>query len=157
MRLLPAIVLLLAPTLAQAADIELDFTLVTVDLSQGEPAELTTSHAVTFHDVEEGPQPGLLVEGPAGRIRVEMDVSRFPAEHPDQTDQVQYDLEVWEHATDRKGRDKSEIISAPRLRANVDQPALVKQVARIPVDGPDGVEFLESSMQVELRWVEGEE
>ena len=146
--------LLAGPSTALAADIEVDFTLVTIDYSEDVPVEVTTYRSVTFNDVEDGPQPGILVQGPAGRFRIEMDITMFYAERPEQSDQVQYDLEIWEHQTGRTGRDKSKLISAPRLRANTDQPAIVAQGASIPVDGPDGVEWLEPSVQIEVRWVE---
>ena len=146
--------LLLFPTAATAADIEVDFTVVTIDFSEDEPIEVTTHQSVTFNDVVEGRQAGILVEGPTGRFRIEMDVSLFFAEQEGQSDQVQYDLEIWAHASGRTGKDKSKLISSPRLRANTDQPALVKQGASIPVDGPDGVEWLEPSIEIEVRWVE---
>jgi len=148
--------LLLLPSAALADDIELDFTWSSVDLA-AEPTQRTAHHAVTFHDVQEGAQPGILVHGASGRLRIDLTVTLFPAERPEHSDQVQYDVEIWEHSTDRKGRETSELISAPRIRAMIDQPALVRQGARIPVEGPDGADFLESSLQVELRWIETEE
>jgi hypothetical protein len=153
-QLFPVVVLLLAPGLTHAADIDVDFTVTTADFSHDQPALVMTARGTTYRDVEEGKQPGLLIETPAGRWRLDMTVSFIPPEQPDEEESVLWELEIWDHHITRTGREKTKLMFSPSLVTAIDEPASVKMGARIPYDGPDGVEFMEPMMEVEVRWVE---
>ncbi len=138
---------LLAPSTASAADIELAFTLTEADQS--------VHHAVVFRDVQEGPQPGILVTMPDGaKRRLDMSATRLEAKAEGQNDQIRFAFQILEHSTDRKGRETATIVSSPIVVTNIGHPATVKQGAMTPVEGAEEGTFTESSFEVELVWLE---
>ncbi len=136
--------LLLAPSSAVADDLQLELTLFSPDREY--------SRAITYHDIEDGPQPGLTVTTPDGeRYRVDLDVTLLGPDDPERSVQVRYDVQLFEIETLRNGRGLAEVISRLRMVGVPNEPASVQQGTRME-DGEGGY-VTASGFRIELLYL----
>lgn len=115
--------------------------------------------ALTLADPGSGPLPGLVFPGEDGtQYLVHLDLTLQPAlraaDAVDAQDQVLLEARIERLTPTRRGGQRVEHVSTPRVLTTVGVPARVMHGARVPVPGSDPVEFTEVAWTLELLYTE---
>ncbi len=108
--------------------------------------------AVTLHDVQPGPQTGLVLQLPGGeRYLFEVDMQPLAAPPKGGTQQLLLDMRLSKVEVNDDGATTTEVISQPRVVTMIDQPAMV-QVGAAEDDGQGG-QRLVRGLKIEMTYV----
>lgn len=104
--------------------------------------------ALTYHEVQPGPQPTLLLRD--GTMRMDVDVQ--PVDLTGCTGDCQPQVRLAVRLSEVHGR-RQKVVSTPTVVAFVGEPATVSMAKREPVVGADGaVTFTEQRLDIDLLY-----